>query len=166
MNNKISSNDFMVAAAGKHDSPRMIVGVGMKLEPDAIEPSYANVGDSGADLFVQYDTVITDNARGYIINTGVRLDIPNGFEVQIRPKSGVSRNTPLRVVLGTVDSGYKGIIGIIVDNESDEPINIPRGKAIAQMVINMVPKMIFYKTNELSTSDRADNGFGSTGRGL
>lgn len=145
---------------------RTNVKVGIKLEDDGIMPSYANDGDSGADLFVCFDTVIPANARGYIVNTNVRLDIPYGWEVQIRPKSGVSCNTPLRVVLGTVDSGYKGVIAIIVDNLSDEDISIPRGKAIAQMVLQSVPMMMFEERDELSTSERGENGFGSTGRGI
>lgn len=145
---------------------RQSVEIGIKLEDEAILPSYANRGDSGADLFVCFDTVIPAKARGYIVNTNIRLDIPYGWEVQVRPKSGVSCNTPLRVVLGTIDSGYKGVIGIIVDNISDEDIFIPRGKAIAQMVINSVPKAIFKTTDKLSTSDRGDKGFGSTGRGI
>lgn len=146
--------------------PSINVSVGIKLDEGAIMPSYANDGDSGADLFVCFDTIIPANARGYVVNTNVRLDIPYCWEVQIRPKSGVSCNTPLRVVLGTIDSGYKGVIGIIVDNISDEDIFIPRGKAIAQMVINSVPKAIFKTTDKLSTSDRGDKGFGSTGRGI
>lgn len=145
---------------------RPSINIGVKLEDDAIMPTYANSDDSGADLFCMFDTVIPANARGYIINTGVRLDIPIGFGVQIRPKSGVSANTPIRVILGTIDSGYKGVIGVIVDNISDEDILIPRGKAVAQMILESVPMMKLNVVDNLSESNRGEGGFGSTGRGI
>lgn len=145
---------------------RTNIKVGVKLDKDAIMPSYVSEYDSGADIFCKHYTYIPAGARGYIIKTGVRIDIPNGFEIQVRPKSGISTRTNLRVVLGTVDSGYKGEIGIIVDNLGDEPIEIDRGKAVAQLVLMPVPMMIFEERDELSTSERGENGFGSTGRGI
>lgn len=142
------------------------INIGIKLDKGAIMPSYASDYDSGADIFCKHDVYIPAGVKGYIIKTGVRLDIPNGFEVQVRPKSGVSTRTNLRVILGTIDSGYKGEIGIMVDNIGDTPVEIPRGKAIAQLVLASVPKMIFNVKEELSTSERGENGFGSTGRGI
>lgn len=140
--------------------------VGIKLDDRAIMPSYANPEDSGADIFCKEDVTIPANARGFKIMTGVRLDLPLDYEVQVRPKSGVSSKTPIRVILGTVDEGYKGEIGVMVDNLSDAPISVPQGKAIAQMVLQHVPKMWFTEVSELSTSSRGEGGFGSTGRGI
>lgn len=145
---------------------RIKIEVGIKLDKDAIMPSYANDSDSGADLFCKEDVEIPANARGFIVKTGVRLDLPVDYEVQVRPKSGVSTKTPIRVIFGTVDEGYKGEIGIMIDNLSDKPITVERGKALAQMVIQHVPKMKFLQVNELSNSDRGEGGFGSTGRGI
>ena len=145
---------------------RTNVKVGVKLDEDAIMPSYVSEYDSGADIFCKHDVYIPAGAKGYIIKTGVRIDIPNGFEIQVRPKSGVSTRSNLRVIFGTVDSGYKGEIGIMVDNIGNEAIEIPRGKAIAQLVLMPVPMMMFEERNELSTSERGENGFGSTGRGI
>ena len=145
---------------------RTKIKTGIKLMDGAKMPDYASSDDSGADLYVLDHTYIPAGARGFKVRTGVKLDIPNGFEVQVRPKSGVSTKTPLRVILGTVDSGYKGEVMIMVDNISDQPIEVPRHKAIAQMVLQSVPMMIFEEKDELSTSERGENGFGSTGRGI
>ena len=145
---------------------RAKIKTGIKLMDGAKMPDYASSGDSGADLYILHHTYIPAGAKGFKVRTGVKLDIPNGFEVQVRPKSGVSTNTNLRVILGTVDSGYKGEVMIIVDNISDQPIEVPKHKAIAQMVLMPVPMMIFEEKDELSTSERGENGFGSTGRGI
>ena len=145
---------------------RTKIKTGIKLMDGAKMPDYASSGDSGADLYVLNHTYIPAGARGFKVRTGVKLDIPNGFEVQVRPKSGVSTKTPLRVILGTVDSGYKGEIMIMVDNTSDQPVEIPKHKAIAQIVLQSVPMMVFEERDEFSKSERGENGFGSTGRGI
>lgn len=142
------------------------ITIGMKLDPGAIAPSYAHDSDSGADIFCKDYEYIPPRATGYIIKTGIRLDIPLGFGIQVRPKSGVSNRTKLRVILGTIDSGYKGEIGIMVDNIGNDPIEIPRGTAIAQLVLERINQIAFENVNELTTSDRGEGGFGSTGRGL
>ena len=145
---------------------RLNVKLGIQLIDGAKMPDYASSDDSGADLYVLHDVYIAPNERGVKVRTGVKLDIPNGFEVQVRPKSGVSTKTPLRVILGTVDSGYKGEIMIMVDNMSDQPVEIPKHKAIAQIVLQSVPMMVFEERDEFSKSERGENGFGSTGRGI
>lgn len=142
------------------------VKVGIILEKDAIMPDYANIHDSGADVYCKKDEVVPANARGYIIKTGVKLDLPYGYGVAIRPKSGVSVRTNLRVILGTIDQGYKGEIGIMVDNLGSDPITIPRGKSVAQMILERIPRMDFMAVEELSDSDRGDGGFGSSDRGI
>ena len=143
-----------------------MIDVKVILKDGAIMPSYAKEGDSGVDLFCKEDVTIPVQARGFVVKTGISLELPKGYELQVRPKSGVSVRTPLRVVLGTVDEGYRGEIGVIVDNLSDEEIKIEKGKAIAQGVLNKVPKMAFVKVEELSNTDRGQGGFGSTGRGI
>lgn len=140
--------------------------VGIKLEQGAIMPSYAKSGDSGADIFALEDIVIPAGVEGMMIPTGVSFEIPLGYEIQVRPKSGVSTKTAIRVIFGTVDSGYRGVVGVMVDNISNEDILVPRGKAIAQLVLSPVIRMEFVQKQELKTSDRGKGGFGSTGRGL
>ncbi|PRT35333.1 dUTP diphosphatase [Bacillus wiedmannii] len=86
-----------------------------RLHEDAVIPQYAKPGDSGFDL-VAVEDVIIEPGETSVIKTGLAFEIPNGYEMQIRPRSGLSRKTKLRVVLGTIDSGYRGEVGVIVDN--------------------------------------------------
>lgn len=136
------------------------------LEDNAIMPSYAKEGDAGMDLFCKEDVLIKAKSYSNLIRTGVKIELPEDCEMQVRPKSGVSLNSTLRVVLGTVDSGYRGEIGIIVDNIGEEDITVKRGKAIAQGVINKLPTVTLIKTDKLSDSERGNGGFGSSGRGI
>lgn len=136
------------------------------LEDGAFMPAYAKQGDSGVDFFCKEETIIPPHAKGYLIDTGVKIELPQNHELQVRPKSGVSLKSPLRVVLGTVDEGYRGTIGIIVDNFSNSPVIISKGKSIAQGVLQYVPKIKFVQTFELNESERGKGGFGSTNRGI
>lgn len=139
---------------------KVIVEDGVKI------PSYAKNGDSGFDLFCKEDIVLKAKSYSNLIKTGIRVELPKNCELQIRPKSGVSLNTTLRVVLGTVDNGYRGEIGIIVDNIGDKDIVINKGKAIAQGVVVHLPNINISLVDSISNSDRGDGGFGSTGRGI
>ena len=124
-------------------------------------------GDSGMDLFPKENILIAPNARGVLIKTGIYIELPKGFEFQVRPKSGNSIKTPLRVVLGTVDEGYRGEIGVILDNMSSRSIEVTKDKAIAQGVLQQVPKICFIQVEELSNDTvRGSGGFGSSGRGI
>lgn len=86
-----------------------------RLHPDAIIPQYAREGDAGLDLIAVGDTII-EPGETKIVPTGIAISLPPGYEAQIRPRSGITVNTKLRVALGTIDSGYTGEIGVIVDN--------------------------------------------------
>jgi dUTP pyrophosphatase len=86
-----------------------------RLHPDAVIPKYAKPGDAGFDL-VAIGDVIIEPGETALVKTGLAFEISEGYELQIRPRSGVSLKTKLRVQLGTVDSGYRGEIGVIVDN--------------------------------------------------
>jgi len=93
------------------------------------------------------------------------MAVPKGFELQIRPRSGMSAKTKLRVANspGTVDSGYRGEIGIIMENIGDEVINVSAGDRIAQGVIGIVPAASFVEVGELDETERGAGGYGSTG---
>ncbi|MCC0698468.1 deoxyuridine 5'-triphosphate nucleotidohydrolase [Clostridioides sp. ZZV15-6383] len=159
-----------------------------KLSPNAIVPSYAKEGDSGIDLYTLEDTVIP--ARSAVaIPTGIALEIPYGYEMQVRPRSGISLNGVKKlffvenkateqiimwheskdgkvyptVRLGTIDSGYRGEIKIITYNEEDFEIVIPEHTKLAQGVFQQVPRAILKVVDELTSSERGNNGFGSTG---
>lgn len=131
-------------------------------------PRYAKPGDSGFDLVAAEDTIIWPGETK-VVPTGLCFEIPPGFELQARPRSGISRNTKLRVILGTVDSGFRGEVGVIVDNtERNLGTNmkahiIERGTRIAQGVIAPVITAHFEEVDELSNSERGNHGFGSTG---
>lgn len=141
--------------------------VDVKIVLENIEiPSYANEDDSGVDLYSKEDVVIPAGSKGFLVKTGIRVELEKGYELQIRPKSGNSIKTPLRVILGTVDGGYRGEVGVIIDNLSDEDFKLSKDKAIAQAVLNYVPKINFKVVNELSNTDRGEGGFGSSNRGL
>ncbi|MFE8096015.1 dUTP diphosphatase [Bacillus toyonensis] len=131
-------------------------------------PRYAKPGDSGFDLVAAEDTIIRPGETK-VVQTGLAFEIPTGYELQVRPRSGMTRNTKLRVVLGTVDSGYRGEVGVLVDNtEIPKAANmqahvIEKGTRIAQGVIAPVITAHFEEVDELSDSERGVGGFGSTG---
>ncbi|MDK7481314.1 dUTP diphosphatase [Bacillus cereus] len=140
----------------------------IKRVKDVELPQYAKPGDSGFDLVAAEDTIIWPGETK-VVPTGLCFEIPPGFELQVRPRSGISRNTKLRVILGTVDSGFRGEVGVIVDNtERNLGTNmkahiIERGTRIAQGVIAPVITAHFVEVDELSDSERGNRGFGSTG---
>lgn len=143
-----------------------MIDIKVKLLKGATMPSYANEGDAGVDLYPLHETIIAPFAEGVVVGTGVAFELPEGYELQVRPKSGNSIKTPLRVVLGTVDAGYRGEVGVIIDNMSDLPIRIKKDKAIAQGVLKRVPKMNLIQANKLTETERGKGGFGSSGRGI
>lgn len=146
----------------------MNLRVKIKRVKDVKLPKYAKPGDSGFDLVAAEDTIIWPGETK-VVQTGLAFEIPPGYELQVRPRSGMTRNTKLRVVLGTVDSGYRGEVGVLVDN-NERPISlnmkahvIEKGTRIAQGVIAPVVTAHFVEVDELSESDRGTGGFGSTG---
>lgn len=151
----------------------MEIGI-KKLKETAITPTYATSGSSGFDLYATENVVILPG-QTKLISTGLAFDIPTGFEVQIRPRSGLSLRSKLRVANspGTIDSDFTGELQIIVDNIHDaEPngfclenqvINIIKGDRVAQGVIQKVEKAVFVETTFIEDTVRSDGGFGSTG---
>ncbi|PGZ66477.1 dUTP diphosphatase [Bacillus cereus] len=146
----------------------MNLRVKIKRVKDVELPKYAKPGDSGFDLVAAEDTIIWPGETK-VVPTGLCFEIPPGYELQVRPRSGMTRNTKLRVVLGTVDSGYRGEVGVLVDN-NERPISlnmkahvIEKGTRIAQGVIAPVVTAHFVEVDELSESERGKGGFGSTG---
>ncbi len=146
----------------------MNLRVKIKRVRDVELPKYAREFDAGFDLVAAEDTVIYPG-KTTVIPTGLAFEIPPGYELQVRPRSGMTRNTKLRVVLGTVDSGYRGEVGVLVDNtEIPKATNmqahvIEKGTRIAQGVIAPVITAHFEEADELSDSERGTNGYGSTG---
>lgn len=134
-----------------------------KLHPDAQIPSYAHIGDAGADVYAVAEVIVAPQKRAAIA-TGLAVDIPLGYEIQVRPKSGLALKHGITVLNspGTVDAGYRGEIQVIVINLGDETYTFTKGQKIAQLVLKPVIQAN-YVEGELGTSDRGVGGFGSTG---
>ena len=137
-----------------------------KLVNEAVSPKYNYDGDSGFDLYSTIDITIDGLGRG-LVPTGLSFDIPDGYEIQVRSKSGLAINQGLMVFNspGRVDNSYTGEIKVIIFNTNKESFNIPKGMKIAQAVlcpvvnggwVNLVQK------NKLTEKDRGSKGFGST----
>lgn len=135
------------------------------LVPDAVIPFKAHEDDAGFDLFATESFTIK-SGETLVIPTGIAVQLPKNFEIQIRPRSGITSNTKLRVQLGTVDRGYRGELGIIIDNISQESksYTINKGDKLAQFIVNELPIVNIIVVDELSDGDRGTNGFGSTGQ--
>ncbi len=145
-----------------------------KLHPDAIIPKYQNEGDAGFDFYALVDNnlkyVVVDPKNQIIIRTGISCTIPKGYEIQIRPRSGLAYKNQITITNspGTVDSGYviPNEIKIIVYNLSNKNFFIKNGDRIAQGVLSDVKKAIFEEIFEIIEEDNSRNrggGFGNTG---
>lgn len=133
-----------------------------RLHLDAINPHKAHESDSGFDLYTCEALQIEPYSTG-IAKTGIALQLPQGYEMMIRPRSGVSVNTPSRVIIGTIDSGYTGEIGIIVDNPTDKTMVIVSGTKLAQGIVQQLPTVTTTIVQEFDSTDRGASGYGSTG---
>lgn len=147
-----------------YNNPREKITVQIeKLNPNAIIPTYAHPTDAGADVSAVEITVVPAG-KTVLVHTGLKLAIPKGYEVQVRPRSGLSLKTGLRVANapGTIDSSYRGELGIIITNTSSESYTIAAGDKIAQILIAPTPMMDFVETTISDTTDRGEGGFGSS----
>ena len=138
-----------------------------KTHPDAIIPTYAYQSDSGFDLYSLESFVIKPFGRE-AVSTGIKVSFDEGYEIQVRPKSGLALNMGLTVLNtpGTVDQGYTGEIKVIVFNTNNNSVMIEKGMKIAQGVLCPVIQGKYVKINEVNSigeKDRNNNGFGSTG---
>jgi dUTP pyrophosphatase len=130
-------------------------------------PSYATVGSAGMDIRADLtEPIILQPMQRCLVPTGLYIQLPDGYEAQIRPRSGLALkqgitclNTP-----GTIDSDYRGEIGVILINLSNELQHIHSGDRIAQMVISKVEKATFIQVSMLTNTERGAGGFGHTGK--
>ena len=134
-----------------------------KLHSDAQIPSYAHIGDAGADVYAIAEVTLYPNNR-VAIPTGLAVDIPIGYELQVRPKSGLALKHGITVLNspGTIDAGYRGEIQVILINLGAASHTFEKGHKIAQLVLKPVIQAN-YVESELGSSDRGIGGFGSTG---
>lgn len=132
-------------------------------------PSYESAGSAGADLranLPEGDVTLRPGARA-LIPTGLRMEIAPGFEVQIRPRSGLALKHGIGMVNapGTIDSDYRGTVGVILINHGSEDFVVTHGMRMAQMVVAPVTQAAFELVEDLGLSERGSAGFGSTGTG-
>ena len=135
-----------------------------KISTDAVIPHYVHRGDAGMDLYSVEDSVLLAGERK-LIGTGLKFEIPMGFELQVRPKSGLAVNFGVTVLNtpGTVDCGYRGEVKVILYNSSKNDYQIKKGEKIAQAVIAKYEEAEIEEAGELSETSRGEGGFGSTG---
>ena len=159
----------------------------VKCHPNAKMPEYAHAGDSGMDVYALDDYVIHPGETK-LIPTGIKMAVPNGYEIQVRAKSGRALKTKMRIAnaVGTCDASYRGEIQVIMENieppikditydfdENGRPIitsilrgsdmTIGKGEKFAQLVLMEVPKAVLSQVENLDDTERADGGFGSSG---
>lgn len=130
-------------------------------------PSFATVNSAGVDLRANSVSPITlDPLERTIIGTGLKMALPEGFEAQVRPRSGLAAKHGLSVLNapGTIDADYRGEIGVILVNLSNEPFTIQPGERIAQLVIAKYEQVRWNLQDTLDTTERGAGGFGSTGK--
>ena len=128
-------------------------------------PTYAHDTDAAADIYAMDEVILNPHTYGNKLHTGVKIQLPEGWQALILPRSSIGAKTPLRLSnsVGLIDSGYRGEIGVLYDNTSDEPYTINAGDRIAQLLVmpsyRFQPKVV----DILADSDRGEGGFGSSG---
>lgn len=168
---------------------KKIVEIPIEISPEGKMPTYAHPSDAGMDIYATEDMDILPGETK-LLHTGLKVELPLGYELQVRAKSGLSLKTKMRLsnCVGTVDANYRGEIGVIIDNiepkikdityDFDEhgfphilsiltgsPLHIEKGQKIAQLILSEVPKACFYQVEKISeATDRGAGGYGSTGK--
>lgn len=181
--------EMLLAIEAEQCKQRPQVGF-KRLSPDATIPTKAHPTDSGFDISASADVFIDPGAT-VVVQTDIAVNLPAGYEAQIRPRSGVTSKTKLRIALGTIDNSYKGAIGVIVDNiyrggRNPHPFYytvdgkahkvgdikgfhgegshlIRKGDRIAQIVVTRLPDVEAVEVFDVEDSERGSRGFGSSG---
>lgn len=143
------------------------IRVPIVIEEGASAPHYQTPGASGADLraFLDKPLLLAPGERS-VVPTGVRMQLPSGYEAQIRPRSGLAATHGITCLNspGTIDADYRGEIRVILINLGSDPFTLTPGERIAQLVVSPVTRAQFVDSAELDASHRGEGGFGSTGR--
>lgn len=135
-----------------------------KLKEDAIIPKRAHSYDAGLDLYSNEEEVLNPNEIK-LIKTGISIAVPEGYEAQVRPRSGLSLKYGITVLNspGTIDSEYRGELGVILINLGKKDFRVEKNMRIAQLVFNKVEFIEWQEVEELDSTTRNESGFGSTG---
>lgn len=134
------------------------------MNEDARLPFQANKGDAGFDLYSAEEKIIK-SGEVELIRTGIKIELPEGTEAQVRPRSGLALKHSITVLNspGTIDEGYRGEIAVILINHGKTDFKVEKQMRIAQMVIAPVPKVTLTQVEGISESERGEGGFGSSG---
>ena len=130
-------------------------------------PKYQSEQAAGCDLYADVDdTVVLEPGKYYTVPTGVRIELPQGYEAQVRPRSGMAMRYGIGILNapGTIDADYRGEVKVILFNLGQEPFRIKSGDRIAQLVLNRVVQAEFILVDQLKETKRGRGGFGHTGR--
>ena len=137
-----------------------------KAEDGVLIPSYQSSGSAGMDVRAHLsESLVIKPGRSVLVPTGLYLEIPSGYEVQVRSRSGLALKNGIMVLNspGTIDSDYRGEIKVLLINHSDRDFIINSGDRIAQLVVSRVERALFIPADSLSDTERGEGGFGSTG---
>ena len=136
-----------------------------RIHPDAVLPAYAHPSDAGMDIRSVADMTVPARGRA-LVPTGLVVLLPPLYEAQVRPRSGLALKHGITVLNtpGTIDSGYRGEIGVILLNSSDVDFQVKKGDRVAQVVIAPVTQPVIEEAQEIDETDRGAGGFGSTGK--
>jgi dUTP pyrophosphatase len=135
-----------------------------EVDDDDLVPKYQTQGSAGCDIYANEYLMIKPGQRATVA-TGLKIELPSGFEAQVRPRSGLAAKYGITVLNspGTIDEDFRGEIKVILLNTGDEEFIVNKGDRIAQLVFSRVFRGIFQPTNSLSSTKRGSGGFGSTG---
>lgn len=138
----------------------------MTVDEGAKVPTFAHETDAAADLYAMEDQVIAAHTYGNKIHTGVKIQLPEGWLAMILPRSSMGTKTPLRLSnsVGLIDSGYRGELGVLYDNTSDNDYKISAGDRIAQLLVMPSHRFQAVVVDSLEDSDRGETGFGDSGK--
>ncbi|MCI0465409.1 MAG: dUTP diphosphatase [Beijerinckiaceae bacterium] len=150
-------------------APSVTVGVKRLPHGEGLPlPAYQSAGAAGLDLLAALppdSKIVIEPGGRYLVQTGIVLSIPVNYEAQVRPRSGLARDHGVTVLNapGTIDSDYRGEVLILLINHGDEPFEIVRGARVAQLIVAPLARVTLTEQDEVDTTLRAGNGFGSTG---
>lgn len=135
-----------------------------RLREDAVLPRFMHEGDAGMDVCSAEDIEIASGGTA-AVKTGWAAEVPKGYEIQVRPRSGLALKYAITVPNspGTIDSNYRGELCVVLINHGKEPFRIEKDMRIAQLVVSRLPRVKIVETKNLTETERNENGFGSSG---
>ena len=161
--NKLFS--IFAEAANKYHTYSIELPMTVDVNEGAKVPTYAHETDAAADIYAMDKTVLPPHTYGIKLRTGIKIQLPEGWQALILPRSSIGAKTPLRLSnsVGLIDSGYRGELGVLYDNTSDEPYTVNAGDRIAQLLVMPSYRFQAKVVDILADSDRGEGGFGSSG---